>query len=525
MRHDDISSLIPAQVAHEPEEVERPEAGYSPLTKGVLSNKETKESSQGKSGYETQVPFFSDLKDSLKCLKQTGTSENGLPRSNASFSHGVEEGRLRGPLNFDSANVFATDDVVKDLSQLNQIGGSTHAEKATAKKRGVTRKARKPLASQLEAYDTPQVANCDKKRRPSRRAVTEINSAASAGSDEKLRQASILDVRRLADEVTGNVLEEIKSMRSTLEQQFALLNWNGQGGNGSARGNLLPKLLAAGFSVRLAHGLLDELMDYPDIGNDDKKAMNRIRTSLTEKLKAIESEDEILEKGGIYALVGTTGMGKTTTTAKLAARCVVRHGAEKLALLTTDGYRIGGHEQLRIYGKILGVTVHAVKDAQDLALALAELRGKHMVLIDTVGMSQRDQMVAEQVAMFAGCGTEVKRLLLLNASSSLHTLNEVAEAYRGNGLAGAIVTKLDEAVVSGCALDTAIRHRLPLYYVSSGQRVPEDLELASPGHLVNSTLDNSPAFPHALPGDALPSIIAYGKRTGVQSNMGGVGLD
>ena len=101
--------------------------------------------------------------------------------------------------------------------------------------------------------------------------------------------------------------------------------------------------------------------------------------------------DEILEKGGIYALVGPTGVGKTTTTAKLAARCVVRHGADKLALLTTDGYRIGGHEQLRIYGKILGVAVHAVKDAKDLALALAELRGKHMVLIDTVGVGQRDR--------------------------------------------------------------------------------------------------------------------------------------
>ena len=111
-------------------------------------------------------------------------------------------------------------------------------------------------------------------------------------------------------------------------------------------------------------------------------------------MNTIESEDEILEKGGIYALVGPTGVGKTTTTAKLAARCVIRHGAENLALVTTDGYRIGGHDQLRIYGKILGVAVHAVNDAKDLPVVLAELRRKHMVLIDTVGMSQRDPMVA-----------------------------------------------------------------------------------------------------------------------------------
>ena len=176
----------------------------------------------------------------------------------------------------------------------------------------------------------------------------------------------------------------------------------------------------------------------------------------------MENENEILEKGGIYALVGPTGVGKTTTTAKLAARCVLRHGADKVALLTTDGYRIGGHEQLRIYGKILGITVHAVRDQRDLALALAELRGRHIVLIDTVGMGQRDQMVAEQAAMLAGCGADIKRLVLLNAASNRHTLDEVAHAYCGNGLAGAIITKLDEAVVTGGALDIAIRHRLPL---------------------------------------------------------------
>ena len=291
----------------------------------------------------------------------------------------------------------------------------------------------------------------------------------------------MIDTRELAAEVTSSLLQEIKSMRNALEQQFSSLNWNGHERRGAVREHLLRNLLAAGFSIPLANGLMAQLPEHRDDGNGEEDAMNHIKTTLTRNLKTISSEDEILEKGGIYALVGPTGVGKTTTTAKLAARCVVRHGADKLALLTTDGYRIGGHEQLRIYGKILGVTVYAVKDAQDLALALGELRGKHMVLIDTVGVGQRDQMVAEQIAMFAGCGTEVKRLLLLNASSNLHTLNEVAEAYGGHGLAGAIITKLDEAVIMGCALDTAIRHHLPLYYVAQGQRVPEDLSWPTPG--------------------------------------------
>jgi flagellar biosynthesis protein FlhF len=194
-------------------------------------------------------------------------------------------------------------------------------------------------------------------------------------------------------------------------------------------------------------------------------------------------------------------------------------------LLTTDGYRIGGHEQLRIYGKILGVTVHAVRDMHDLTLALAELRGKHMVLIDTVGMGQRDQMVAEQVAMLAGCGTPVKRLLLLNAASNCQTLNEVAHAYRGDGLAGAIITKLDEAVLMGSALDTAIRHRLPLYYIARGQRVPEDLELADSTHLVNGALDRAASdSPFAAAEEAFP-LIMPGRNSGAGNlDMSGVRL-
>ena len=133
--------------------------------------------------------------------------------------------------------------------------------------------------------------------------------------------------------------------------------------------------------------------------------------------------------------------GKTTTTAKLAARCVLRHGASKVALITTDGYRIGAHEQLRIYGRILGVSVHLVKDADDLKQTLFDLRHKHMVLVDTMGMSQRDRMVGEQVAMFGN--SNVKRLLLLCATSRGDTLDDVVRAYNGPDLAGCILSKVD----------------------------------------------------------------------------------
>jgi flagellar biosynthesis protein FlhF len=139
---------------------------------------------------------------------------------------------------------------------------------------------------------------------------------------------------------------------------------------------------------------------------------------------------------------------------------------------------------LRIYGKILGVMVHSVKDEADLRIALKELRNKHTVLIDTVGVSQRDQMVTEQVAMLQGTDVDVKRLLCLNATSTQETLTEVVRAYQGSGLAGSIITKLDEAASLGNVLDVVIRQKLQLFYVSNGQRVPEDLHLAQPAELV-----------------------------------------
>ena len=164
----------------------------------------------------------------------------------------------------------------------------------------------------------------------------------------------------------------------------------------------------------------------------------------------------------------------------------MRHGTKNLALITTDGYRIGAHEQLRIYGKILGVIVHSVKDEVDLRIALEELKSKHMVLIDTVGMSQRDQMVTEQISMLNGTKFPVKRLLCLNTTSNIETLNEVVSAYRGSGVEGCILTKLDEAAQLSNTIDVVLRQKIRLFYMGTGQRVPEDLEIANAKSLVES---------------------------------------
>ena len=288
------------------------------------------------------------------------------------------------------------------------------------------------------------------------------------------------DSAQLAQSVVGELRGEIKAMQARLESQLADLAWRDLPGRDPAGASVMRDMLAAGFSATLAREMLETLPK-----GDAEQAQAWMRNTLMKRLNVMQSETDMLDGGGVFALMGPTGAGKTTTTAKLAARFVVRHGADKLALLTTDSYRIGGHEQLRIYGKILGVTVHAVRDAADLRLALSELRSKHTVLIDTVGMSQRDQAVAEQVEMLFQAGKQIKRLLLLNATSHGDTLNEVVQAYQTRGLDGCILSKVDEAASLGPALDCAIRHELNVHYLATGQRVPEDLHLANRQYLIH----------------------------------------
>ena len=309
----------------------------------------------------------------------------------------------------------------------------------------------------------------------------------------------------VSDGDSNPVLREIYSMRGMIEEQLASLAWSGAEKRDPLRGHLLRTLLGAGFSARLAKDLLKDL----PAGESYASGLSYVKSILVRQLPMLESEDALMTEGGVYALMGPTGVGKTTTTAKLAARCVMRFGPEKLALVTTDSYRIGAYEQLRIYGQILGVSVHAVKDAGDLELVLADLRNKHMVLIDTVGRSQRDRAVSEQIAMLCGASRPVKRLLLLNASSHGDTLNEVVQAYRhgeqpgsGKDLVGCIFTKVDEATHPGVLIDMAIRHQLPVHYSSSGQKVPEDLVLCDRNALIESVFQAKSRSALFVPGEA-----------------------
>lgn len=307
-----------------------------------------------------------------------------------------------------------------------------------------------------------------------------------------------------AEPQVSQLMAEVQTIKALLERQLAGFAWGEMSRQNPAQAMLLAELLDAGFSSALSRRLIEELPDTLAAGDGRKWLVSAINR----RLRTLSGDNDIIDQGGVFALVGPTGVGKTTTTAKLAARCVVRYGADKLALLTTDGYRIGAHEQLRIYGRILGVPVHVVRDSEDLRRTLVDLRNKHMILIDTVGMSQRDRMVAEQAAMLTRVG-EVRRLLLLNAGSRGDTLDDVVRAYAGEDMAGCILTKVDEAAALGPALDAIVRHGLLLAYVANGQRVPEDLHLPNRNYLLHRAFKlPQESSPHRLREDDVGLVMA-----------------
>ncbi|AUL99424.1 flagellar biosynthesis protein FlhF [Zoogloeaceae bacteirum Par-f-2] len=324
----------------------------------------------------------------------------------------------------------------------------------------------------------------------------------SAERDSREQDARVRELQ----EANAKLMAELSGIRGMIERQLAGFAWGETRRQAPVRADLIGELLEAGFSAVLARRLVET------VAEDAEPAQGRdaVKAALNRELRALSSDADLIDRGGVYALVGPTGVGKTTTTAKLAARCVVRHGADKLALITTDGYRIGAQEQLRIYGRILGVPVFSVRDAADLRQTLAELRNKHMVLIDTVGVSQRDRMVAEQAAMLLGAGN-VRRLLLLNATCRGDTLDDVVRAYKGPDLAGCILTKVDEAASLAPAIDVAVRRELELFYVANGQRVPEDLHLPNRAYLLHRAMREQPeGSPWKLHGDEAGLMLAAG---------------
>lgn len=305
--------------------------------------------------------------------------------------------------------------------------------------------------------------------------------------------------------VMHELAREVRMLRALVEGQLAGLAWGDVSRRDPHRAEVMKRLLASGFSPALTRQFLDRMPPDENL----EKCLKWVRGALAHNLKVAPAGEDLVERGGVYALVGPTGVGKTTTIAKLAARAVLKHGADKVAMITTDSYRIGAQDQLRIYGRILGTPVFAARDENDLALTLLDHADKHLILIDTMGMSQRDKRVAEQIDMLCGAELSVKRLLLLGAPAQGITLEEVVRAFGGPGLDGCILTKIDEALSYGPVLDAAIRHQMRIHYVTNGQRVPEDLHMANALYLIDRAFRlGMPDSPFAVEDEDYPVLMA-----------------
>jgi flagellar biosynthesis protein FlhF len=263
-------------------------------------------------------------------------------------------------------------------------------------------------------------------------------------------------------------------LRRLLETQLASLAWSDLNREAPVRARVLRELAKLGVDSTLAAELADEVP--ADSGSQE--AMRLVMRRFGERLPL--ASWDMAEDGGVFAIVGPTGVGKTTTIAKIAARFVLRHNVAELGLVSTDSYRIGARQQLLNFARILRAPLHTAESAADLRRVLDGFGNKKLVLIDTAGMSQRDVRLANQFSTLQVEGHHLRTVLALSAGADRACLAEALKVFKAVKPEALIVTKIDEAAALGGVLSLAIGSKLPVAYLSDGQRVPEDLHRAAP---------------------------------------------
>lgn len=283
--------------------------------------------------------------------------------------------------------------------------------------------------------------------------------------------------------------EEMTSIRRLLEHQVSGLMWQEVERREPLRAMLIKRLERMGVSAELA----DQLACYIPEDTPPTKAWKALLGLVSDQIPI--SKQDILKRGGVVALLGPTGVGKTTTVAKLAARAAMEFGSDNVALVTTDTYRIGAHEQLSIYGRIMGCAVKVAKDSKELADVIYQLRNRRLILVDTAGMGQRDVRLSEQLdTLMHESGEVIHSYLVLPATAQRKVLQETIDHFKRIPLSGCILTKLDESLSLGEFVSVVVQNSLPVAYIANGQRVPEDIVIAQPKYMVakaNELLEKS----------------------------------
>jgi len=320
-----------------------------------------------------------------------------------------------------------------------------------------------------------------------------------------------------SDPELATLRQEIAEVKALMQTQLAGFSWMREKSEQPQRAALFRALLGLGLDPVLAR----ELGHSVASDADPEHAKRAVLQALANKLPMLPGEPLIDTTDGqqVIALVGPTGVGKTTTVAKLAARYTARHGTRDIALISTDHYRIGAQEQLFHFGRLLGVPVQTARDANELQQMLGSLADRKLVLIDTAGMGPRDRLLANQLALLRPLIGTLRSYLVLPGGGSAGDCDHIIAQYRATPLSGCILTKLDEATRIGAALCAAIRHQLPLAWVCDGQRVPEDLCAARADNLVRRACELPRLLPQRLDeellaGDYTSAFHANAHRSG-----------
>lgn len=309
------------------------------------------------------------------------------------------------------------------------------------------------------------------------------------------------------DPALTSMQEEIKSLRGILENQLSGLAWGDFARRHPHRAELLSRLYRLGLKPTLSEKIVKQLKTSDSLEDSWRHLLGIIARNIP------TVDHDPLDEGGIIALVGPTGVGKTTNIAKLAARFTLKYGAKDLALVTTDSYRVGAHEQLKTYGRILGVPVYVANDEDDLKQVLSRLDDKKLVLIDTAGMSHRDLRLTQQLNMLRRSHNKMKILAVLSAASQTMAMDEVIKTFDANELDGCIASKVDESTSIGGIISILIENRLQLNYISDGQKVPEDIHRANTKELLKQALEMVRQHPVAIKNDELAMSYSAGGLT------------
>jgi flagellar biosynthesis protein FlhF len=285
-----------------------------------------------------------------------------------------------------------------------------------------------------------------------------------------------LVVNQSEDPTIVAMRNELASMRQMIERQMGAFGLERLRGS-PARALAFETLQAYGVDDALAQTIAQRI----DPRLEPAKVKAPLLAELARQLTIARSEP--LEDGGVFALIGPTGAGKTTTLAKLAARFAQRHRARDVALVTTDVERPGAREQLHALGRKLGVTVCEAEGPEGLTDALDQLVDYPLVLVDTAGYAARDKALLGQVTWLRAT-RNLRSLLVLPANLQPQDMSEAVRRYRMAQPEAVVLTKLDETGRLGSAISVAIKHGLPLAYTTAGQQVPADLEAADASRLV-----------------------------------------